>query len=197
MKKEDIIAFFDRLAPQWDGDMIKSDKIIETILENAKITAGSEILDVACGTGVMIPYYLNRGVAKVTAIDISPEMVKIAREKFPREDVEILCADVETAVFSQKFSNVMVYNAFPHFPDPARIIEILCKLAKPGGTVTVAHGMSRQEIDARHQGTASKVSIGLMDENRLAELMGQYGEVTCKLSTDKMYQVTVTVKTDN
>ena len=79
MEKRDIIEFFDRCAPTWDADMIKNDKIIETILDNAEVSENQAILDVACGTGVMFPYYLNRNVASVTGIDISPEMVKIAQ----------------------------------------------------------------------------------------------------------------------
>ena len=40
MNKNDVIAFFDRLAPQWDADMIKDDGIIRTILDNAKVRPG-------------------------------------------------------------------------------------------------------------------------------------------------------------
>ena len=74
MNKQDVIEFFDRCAPSWDADMIKNDVTIGKILDNAEIEAGQDILDVACGTGVMFPYYLLRGVASVTGIDISPEM---------------------------------------------------------------------------------------------------------------------------
>ena len=82
MEKKDIIAFFDRCAPSWDADMVKDDELIGRILDNAEVAEGQDILDVACGTGVMIPYYLERKAASVTAIDISPEMSKIAAEKF-------------------------------------------------------------------------------------------------------------------
>ena len=187
MNKQDIIEFFDRLAPHWDADMIKSDRIIETILDGAEVTAGKTVLDVACGTGVMIPYYLSRG-ALVTGIDIAPRMVELAREKFPK--VPILCGDVETAEFPEKFDCIVIYNAFPHFPRPERLIRLLASQLKPGGTLTVAHGMSRAHIDSHHKGAAGKVSIGLMHEDDLAALMGQHLQVTVKLSTDTMYQVT-------
>ena len=190
MNKQDIIEFFDRLAPQWDRDMIKNDRIIETILENAHIRPGQQILDVACGTGVMIPYYLQKNVASVVGIDISPEMTKIAREKFSQANVQILCGDIENTDFSQKFDRIVVYNAFPHFPDPENLIRTLANLLKPGGNVTVAHGMSRAQIDAHHKGAASKVSLGLMHENDLAALMEKYLTVTVKISNDTMYQVT-------
>ena len=82
MNKQDVIEFFDRAASGWDAAMIKNDVIVEKILDNAEIEAGQDILDVACGTGVLFPYYLQRGAASVTGIDISPEMAKIADSKF-------------------------------------------------------------------------------------------------------------------
>ena len=190
MNKKDIIEFFDRLAPQWDADMIKNDRIIDTILTGAQVGPGQQVLDVACGTGVMIPYYLSKCVTGVTAVDISPEMTKIAREKFSQANVQILCGDIEEMKLDQKFDRIMVYNAFPHFPDPENLIRTLADLLKPGGSVTVAHGMSRAHIDAHHSGAASKVSMGLMHEDDLAALMGKYLTVTVKVSNDQMYQVT-------
>ena len=190
MDKKDVISFFDRLAPQWDADMIRSDAIIDTILDNAGVTAGKSVLDVACGTGVLFPDYLKRQVSDVTAIDISPEMARIAQEKFPQ--VKVLCGDVETAVFDRKFDCVMVYNAFPHFPDPESLIRVLSDLLNPGGTLTVAHGMSRAQIDHRHNGAASKVSVGLMHEDDLAAIFQTHLQVTVKISNDHMYQVTGT-----
>lgn len=188
MNKQDVIQFFDEKAAGWDADMIRSDRIIATILDNAEIKAGDSVLDVACGTGVLFPDYVNRNIADITAIDISPEMAKIAQSKFPQ--VQVLCGDVEQTAFSRKFDRIMVYNAFPHFPDPENLIKVLSGLLNPGGTLTVAHGMSRAHIDAHHKGKASKVSVGLMHEDALAELFAKYLTVTVKISDDQMYQVT-------
>ena len=119
MEKKDIIAFFDRYAPSWDAEMIKNDTIIGRILDNVEVEAGMDILDVACGTGVMFDYYLERNVASVTGIDISPEMAKIAAGKFAaNEKVQVICGDVEEYTFDRKFDRIVVYNAFPHFPYP-------------------------------------------------------------------------------
>ena len=43
MNKQDIISFFDRLAPQWDADMIRHEDVITKILEmlsNPAVMAG-------------------------------------------------------------------------------------------------------------------------------------------------------------
>lgn len=189
MDKRNVIEFFDRLAPQWDADMIRSDEIIGIILDNAGVKRGVHVLDVACGTGVLIPDYLKRDVASVTGIDISPEMAKIAAGKFPQKNVKIVCGDVENTEFAQKFDCVVVYNAFPHFPEPEKLIKRLASLLKEGGTLTVAHGMSRAMIDHHHSGSASKVSMGLMSEEELAAMFGPELKVTVKISNDRMYQV--------
>ena len=187
MEKQAIIEFFDQCAPTWDAEMIRSEDAIRAILDNAGIRAGLDVLDVACGTGVLFPDYFARGVASVTGIDISPEMAKRAREKFPQATV--LCGDAETWRFERQFDAVMVYNAFPHFPDPRRLIEALAGLTKPGGRLSVAHGMSRAKIGEHHAGAASMVSIGLLDEKELAALFAPWFYVDVMISDEAMYQV--------
>ena len=190
MEKQDIIAFFDNCAPNWDATLIKNDAVIEKILDNAEIAQGMDILDVACGTGVMFPFYLSRGVASVTGIDISPEMAKIAEEKFAAEScVQVICGDVEETVFQKKFDVIVVYNAFPHFPDPQRLIRVLAGLLKEDGRLTIAHGASREAIDGHHKGAASKVSNGLMTADKLKRLFESQFDVEVVISNRHMYQV--------
>ena len=190
MDKKDIIAFFDRCAPTWDAEMIKRDEIIEQILDNAEVGAGMEILDVACGTGVMFDYYLARNVASVTGIDISPEMAKLAAGKYEAEErVRVICGDVEETAFDRKFDRIVVYNAFPHFPEPKRLIATLSGLLKEGGRLTIAHGASREAIDGHHQGAASKVSNGLMAAEQLVKLFAPHLQVEVMISNSRMYQV--------
>ena len=187
MEKKDIITFFDKCAPWWDEDMVRNEDLITLILDNGGIKEDIHVLDVACGTGVLFPDYLKRNVASVTGIDISPEMAKIAQAKFP--EVKVICDDVETVDFGKKFDAIMVYNAFPHFPDPAHLIKVLAGLVKPGGKLSVAHGMSREKLTSHHAGRASKVSIDLIHEKELAALMEPYFDVDVIISNDRMYQV--------
>ena len=190
MDKKDVIEFFDRCAPTWDADMIKSDEIIGRILDNAEVSADMDILDVACGTGVMFDYYLNRNAASVTGIDISPEMARIAAEKYAGQSkVQVICGDVEEYAFQRKFDRIVVYNAFPHFPYPKRLIKILAGLLKEDGRLTVAHGMSREAIDGHHRGAASKVSNGLMSAEDLKRIFDAHFDVETVISNRRMYQV--------
>ena len=190
MEKKDIIAFFDRCAPTWDAGMIKSDAIIGKILDNVEVGPGMDVLDVACGTGVMFDYYLQRDVASVTGIDISPEMAKIAQQKYAEEEkVQVICGDVEEYSFDRKFDRIVVYNAFPHFPYPKRLIKILASLLKEDGRLTVAHGASREAIDGHHSGAASKVSNGLMAADGLKRIFDAHFDVEVVISNRHMYQV--------
>lgn len=189
MERSDVIAFFDTLAPTWDASLVRSDRIIHTILDRGGVSSGKRVLDVACGTGVLFPDYLARDVASVVGVDISPAMARIAAGKYDDPRIQVRCADVQELTFSESFDCVMIYNAFPHFPDPAGLLYHLSGCLAPGGRLTVAHGMSRAKIDAHHHGSASKVSMGLMPEEQLAALMGQWCRVDTVLSDEETYIV--------
>ena len=186
MKKQDIISFFDKYAPFWDEGQVRNEEVIEKILNNSGIEKGVSVLDVACGTGVLFPDYIKRG-AVVTAVDISPEMVKIAKSKF--SDINIICGDVEEIDFAEKFDSVMIYNAFPHFPNPQRLIERLSTLLREGGRLSVAHGMSREALLKHHSGKAKKVSLELPEAQKLAKIFVPYFKVDVIISDNEMYQV--------
>lgn len=191
MEQSAVIDFFNHCAPTWDEEMIRNDNVIRMILDNARIGAGMDVLDVACGTGVLFPDYFARG-ARVTGIDIAPEMARRAQQKFPA--AQVLCGDVETCPFGRTFDAVMVYNAFPHFPDPARLIAHLAELVRPGGRLSVAHGMSREALAQHHAGAAHRVSIDLLQAQELAALFAPWFDVDVVIDDERMYQVAGTRK---
>ncbi len=189
MNKDDIKKFFNDKASIWD-DMDETDPaIVNTILDNADITENCRVLDVACGTGVMIPFYLCRGIKDITAIDISDEMIKRAEHKFGDRGIRFICGDVESEDFERCFNRIIVYNAFPHFPEPERMVVHLCSLLDKGGVITIAHGKSREEIDSHHKGEAAHISNGLMPVEELVGLLPEYMKETVRVSDNKMYQL--------
>ena len=186
---KDIIEFFDKYAPCWDEHMIRNEEVIKEILDNAGVRRGSRVLDVACGTGVLIPEYLERGAEEVTAVDISPKMIEIARGKFKEPNVQLIRADVMSDDMGTDYDSIVVYNAFPHFPNQKELIKRLSQLLKVGGRLTVAHGMSREWIEKHHEGAACKVSVGLMQADALADIFSDYLDVLNVISDSRMYQV--------
>ena len=187
MNKDTIKEFFNGFASTWDNEPIADAHIINTILDNANVCENIDVLDVGCGTGVLFPFYLERNVKSITAVDLSPEMVKIAKAKFPQADV--ICGDAETISFDKQFDVIMIYNAFPHFPEPQKLIENLAKYLKDGGRICIAHGLSKSELDEIHMKSAGKVSNILPECYELAEMLKPYFNVDIKISNDKMYQV--------
>ena len=160
MDKQEVIEFFDRQAPTWDEHMIRNENAIATILYLGGVFEGADVLDVACGTGVLFEDYLKLGVGSVTGVDISPEMVKIARSNYDDPRIEVICGDIEEVDLGRQFDVVMIYNAFPHFTNYDSLIEHMADLTKKGGRFTVAHGMSRDALHVHHSGEAVKVSLG-------------------------------------
>jgi len=195
LDKQAIIDFFDRLALSWDINLVHDDEKIGVILDYAGITEGVSVLDVACGTGVLIPDYLARSVKNVAAVDISPKMIDVARSKFSDLRVEFINADIEETDIPGMFDRCVVYNAFPHFPDPRNLVLSLAGRLIPGGRLTVAHSMSREAINARHSGIAGKFSIELMSESELSVIFGECFDVDTALSTEAMYVVSGLKKT--
>ncbi len=189
MNLQEIIDYFNLHAHTWDEEMIRSDAVIGRILFGAEVTAGKDILDIACGTGVLFPDYEERCVKSITGIDISSEMIAIAGKKFP--DVMLLSGDASIFDFPKTYDCIMIYNAFPHFDDPEKLIAHLSGFLKEGGTLTVAHGMSRNRINRHHDEVAVHVSNELMGADELSMMMVKYGTVTVKISDDTMYQVTI------
>ena len=184
MDKASIKNFFDSLAPLWDKDMIKDDAIINKIMDEGCVN-NSKVLDVACGTGVLIPYYLDRK-CDVTGIDISGEMIKIASSKF--KDVKFICGDVEE-YSNDKFDNIVIYNAFPHFIDTDLLIKHLASLLNENGYLNIAHGMSREKINKHHEGKASDYSRDLLSGEELASIMNKYLDVKLIVDNDNYYHV--------
>ena len=186
MDKNQVIRFFDDMALCWDDNQVRSEEIISFILDKGGISEGQKVLDVACGTGVLFPDYISRK-AEVTGVDISSEMLQIAKKKFP--DIELICADAEEYAFTKAYDAVMIYNAFPHFPQPEKLIKNLSEALKKGGRITVAHGISEKELEKCHATVAKSVSLPLPSKEKLSEMMSEFCDVDIMISDERMYMV--------
>lgn len=133
MDKKEIIKFFDERSEIWDAKMIKDDNKMNEILDTAKVCENKSILDIACGTGVMIDYYIERKVSNIVGIDISSKMINIAKDKFKNYDnISFICCDAENYNFDKQFDCAIIFNAFPHFVSPIDLMNNLYKAVKIG-----------------------------------------------------------------
>lgn len=188
----DVLEFFNRLAADWDEHIVRNEAVLTEILNNAEIRDGVRVLDVGCGTGVLIPDYLARNVAKVTALDLSDRMIACARAKFSDPRVEFRCADIidfQPDSSGALYDRCVIYNTYPHFANPFAVFRAAARSLETGGLVTVAHGASQATINAHHQGSATHVSVGLADPAEILQLMAPWFEPVTAVSNDRYFQV--------
>jgi 2-polyprenyl-3-methyl-5-hydroxy-6-metoxy-1,4-benzoquinol methylase len=99
--------------------------------------AGQRVLDVACGTGVVAVTAARLG-ARVTGLDLTPELLDRAREnaRIAGVDIEWHQGDVEQLPFADRTYD-MVLSQFGHVfaPRPDVAIAEMLRVLKPGGTI--------------------------------------------------------------
>ncbi|MBR5292898.1 MAG: class I SAM-dependent methyltransferase [Clostridia bacterium] len=189
MDKKEIQKFFDECAPWWDEHITTDRSKISWILDRAGVRENAAVLDVGCGTGVLFPFYIARNVSRVTGVDISPEMIRIASGKAKDERIRLICADAEMLPPSDVCDCCVIYNAFPHFPNRELLIGSLAKWIKPGGRLTVAHGMSLEQLHKHHAGRAERVSLEMLAPQELAACMEPWFCVDTALADEDKYIV--------
>lgn len=147
----DMKAFFDALADSWDENVDPA--VIRRILASAGLRAGHTVLDVGSGTGVLLPFLLEAvgPEGRVFALDISPAMLQRSKSKGLKR-VEYICAPAEAIPLDNNTCDAVVcYNAFPHFADKQAAVKEMSRVLVPGGTLVIAHGQSREEVNELHR----------------------------------------------
>jgi 2-polyprenyl-3-methyl-5-hydroxy-6-metoxy-1,4-benzoquinol methylase len=113
------------------------------------LPAGSRILDVGCGSGWLSEYFARFGY-RVTGIDISPELIRIARDRLQSlpysvdHETEITCDflvhDIEAAPLDQFFDAVICYDALHHFENEHAVLNNISRMLRDGALLFVAEG---------------------------------------------------------
>ncbi len=99
---------------------------------------GKIILDAGAGDGRLTMELFKRGAKGVYALDISDEMLKIARKKMKKQSIYdnfgFVQGDIENLGFKENMFDVVVcIHTFVHLPSPSKAIYELAKIIKPGG----------------------------------------------------------------
>lgn len=98
--------------------------------------AGARVLDVGCGGGLLSEALARQG-AQVTAIDLAPELVKVARlhrlESGLEVDYRVQSVEDLAAEAPGSFDAITCMEMLEHVPRPGAILEACATLLKPGG----------------------------------------------------------------
>lgn len=100
------------------------------------VLSGARVADVGCGGGLLSEALAARG-ARVTGIDLTPELVEVARlhlfESKLAVDYRLSSAEALAHAEPESFDAVCCLELLEHVPDPAALVQSLATLLKPGG----------------------------------------------------------------
>jgi len=129
----------DELAAGLDPDLMPPrdpDRFERTLLETFGEIAGMRVLDLGCGDGELSIQLADRG-AEVTALDISPGMIEVARgrlERFrPGATARLVAAPIERSGLEPGSFDLVVGKWILHHLDRDEGTEAVHQLLKPGG----------------------------------------------------------------
>ena len=97
---------------------------------------GAKVLDIGCGAGLLSEALAGEG-ARVTAIDLAPELIDVAKlhqlEAGHQIDYRVQSAEAIADELPGGFDAVTCMEMLEHVPDPGSVIEACARLLKPGG----------------------------------------------------------------
>ena len=167
-------AWFARHAEDWDTLRLLQapDGPVEAALEQA-LGPGSlgALLDVGTGTGRMAELFAPRA-ARVTGLDKSPEMLRIARSRLhalPAGQVDLVHGDFLALPFADATFDTVLFHQVLHYAlDPAAVLAEAARVARAAARIAVvdfaAHDL--EELRSRH----AHARLGFSDEQMLALL---------------------------
>lgn len=142
------LARFGKLAHRWwdpDGEsrpLHDLNPVRLAFIAERMVLRGARVADVGCGGG-LLSEALARAGANVTAIDLAPEVIEVAKLHLHETNAALpqplvidyrLCASGELAAAEPAvFDAVCCMELIEHVPDPAALVADLAALVKPGG----------------------------------------------------------------
>ena len=135
-RKKTSKAAFNQQAPSYDNDMRgqHARSLYPALLKRLSQIPFYSALDLGWGTGEMMKRILEEDSSKqLYGIDLSDEMLAVARKKLP-EQAKLLLGDSESLPFLERSFDVVYCNdSFHHYPAPENVLGEIHRVLKPGG----------------------------------------------------------------
>jgi ubiquinone/menaquinone biosynthesis C-methylase UbiE len=135
-----IKGFFKKFAGTYNITSLPLVTVRKKIMEMAGAGEGAEILDVATGTGKQAFAFARNGY-KVTGVDLSEDMLKIARRNNKYANLDLKEVDAACLPFEYgKFDVSCVSFALHDMPSEIRkrVVREMVRVTRPGGVIVVA-----------------------------------------------------------
>ena len=186
MKAAWMAGDFGKIAPQTEAEG-------EAFVARMNLTAGMRVLDVGCGTGNQSIPAARRG-ARVTGVDLAPNLLEQAKEKTQREklSIEFIEGDAEQLPFGDGEFDV-VYSMFGAMfaPHPDTVVSEFVRVCRRHGLIAMANwtpdGFFGQQsaITNRHVPPLPGVSPNVLwgDEAVVRQRFGSSCQVETSLQT--------------
>jgi SAM-dependent methyltransferase len=139
-----VAAFWDSAADSFDDQVDHGlrDPVVRSAwrarLESWLPPPPVEVLDLGCGTG-SLSLLLASGGYRVTAVDLSPRMVELARRKLAGHDVRVLVGDAADLPALQ-VDVVLVRHLVWTLPEPVAALHHWISRSRPGGRLVLVEG---------------------------------------------------------
>lgn len=103
---------------------------------------GTSILDVGCGNGVMSKQFLSMGIKHITLLDISKNMLKLARRNFEEgsggnDKMTFVLGDADDISPNASFDVILALGLLAYVADPKALLSKLARMLNPGGRLLV------------------------------------------------------------
>jgi ubiquinone/menaquinone biosynthesis C-methylase UbiE len=130
-------------------DVTEYRKLAEALAR--QVVPGGSVLEVAPGPGYLAIELARLGTCRVVGLDISQSFVRMAAENAQRAgvQVEFRHGDVAAMPFApDSFDFLVCRAAFKNFSDPARALNEMNRVLKPGGRALIIDLRSDASADA-------------------------------------------------
>jgi len=98
-----------------------------------ELSTGTSALDIGCGIGLFTE--MLEGFDRVTGLDISEKIIKIAKERLPQHT--FIVGDAENFSVEEKFDTIFLINILEHLDNPVRALVIASRHLNEGGRLVI------------------------------------------------------------
>ncbi len=143
--------FFDAKASSWDERSKSNLDSLKKMILSSGLKENEEVLDVACGTGIITGILNSITKTKVIGLDLSSEMIKIASTKYEDNRAIEFINENFLEFNGDKKDAIYIFNAYPHFQDILDLKEALYRNLKSGGRFVIFSDLSLERLKVHHK----------------------------------------------